>query len=66
MLLAKTCVTPTATINVSAYPVECVCSCHLLKTQFCCLCSNVLYMGVCMLLVSDRVQVGFQLAQAYS
>ena len=66
MLLTKTCMTTTATTNVSAYPVECVCFCHLMKIQFCCLCSNVQYMDVCMLLVSDRVQVGFQLAQAYS
>ena len=29
--------------TISAYPMDCVCFCHLLKTQHCCLCSNGRY-----------------------
>ena len=29
--------------TISAYPMDCVCFCHLLKTQHCCLCSNARY-----------------------
>ena len=57
-------------ITVSAYPVI-VCLFLLLIRDTCttsttaCLCSNVLYLGVCMFLVSDRVQVGFQYKHSY-